>query len=499
MNGQKKFISIVLIVILFNSFTLNTYAESLTDGFYLVDGNQSILNDFYFILTDNGYLIDSNVNLLTRLKSGLNGHFSKNGVFREENNNLYVAKYYKKGVGSLTTFDEGFIVDLIDLFTTSTPQTETTGIQKPSGTPFNYDLIPLEDQIGIFTPKLTTVQKDSSTWVLSNWNWNIGSSSVYTVDTSNRRIFGVYSGGNISIYVYQIEPFKKYETVFQSGDYPKMYVRYWRYNTSNGSYIDTSLQKFVCYWGSGGLFKYATANFPLFATQLQGEQWVQGIANPTMLNPNVNNNYYTTNNNKNITETTVDNSVVNKNWQLINNNYYKEVKENGSDNVEELLQNIQDSIDELVNTLTTKTPYSGILNKINDNLEKIIDKLSALIGISIVDTITDIIDTIIDFLKLEQISAQSQTTVDLMKTKFPFSLPFDLLAVVSLFLAPPVTPNYNIPFSVPFLGQTAYSFTIDLSIFQSIADLSRILLTILFTYELIIFTLKLFRGEIFHE
>ena len=80
-----------------------------------------------------------------------------------------------------------------------------------------------------------------------------------------------------------------------------------------------------------------------------------------------------------------------------------------------------------------------------------------------------------------------------LKDKFPFCVPFDLIALVTALNAPAEVPSATIPLKFASLGYES-SMTINLSQFEGVARAVRWGTTILFIFGLIVLTRKLIKG-----
>ena len=76
---------------------------------------------------------------------------------------------------------------------------------------------------------------------------------------------------------------------------------------------------------------------------------------------------------------------------------------------------------------------------------------------------------------------------------FPFCIPFDLIHLLSVLDADPVAPKWEVPFKFPAYGIDE-TIVIDLSIFDDVAKIVRLLETILFILSLILATRSLIKG-----
>jgi hypothetical protein len=77
--------------------------------------------------------------------------------------------------------------------------------------------------------------------------------------------------------------------------------------------------------------------------------------------------------------------------------------------------------------------------------------------------------------------------------KFPFSIPFTLIAVFTVLNAKAEAPVFAIPFAVPMLG-IHEEITVDLSMFEPVINILRWLLTLLFIFGLTMATRALIKG-----
>lgn len=82
----------------------------------------------------------------------------------------------------------------------------------------------------------------------------------------------------------------------------------------------------------------------------------------------------------------------------------------------------------------------------------------------------------------------------LFKEKFPFCLPWDLYNVFANLVADPEPPCFNIPFKIERLN-IDYEFTIDLSMFDDVARISRFFSSIAFIVFLILISRKIIGAQ----
>lgn len=133
-----------------------------------------------------------------------------------------------------------------------------------------------------------------------------------------------------------------------------------------------------------------------------------------------------------------------------------------------------------------------------DYLKKILHALTLGDSLDIIDKLLDIKDdaeSLTDF--VDGLVGDFEPTVQLMKTKFPTSIPWDIIAVISVMSCEPQTPYFEIPIHVNMFGQEYdYTLAIDLEQFDRVAVFGRALLTIMFTLWLLLITKQLlYKGE----
>lgn len=89
---------------------------------------------------------------------------------------------------------------------------------------------------------------------------------------------------------------------------------------------------------------------------------------------------------------------------------------------------------------------------------------------------------------VQELATTFAPMIDVSKTRFPFSIPWDFGAVILLFAAKPEVPKFEIPFK---LYDSEQMISIDLTPFERMSDLSRTMFTILFVVALMSFTIRL--------
>ncbi|MDD6811680.1 MAG: hypothetical protein PUD93_07445 [Lachnospiraceae bacterium] len=170
----------------------------------------------------------------------------------------------------------------------------------------------------------------------------------------------------------------------------------------------------------------------------------------------------------------------------------------------EWFQKILDKLDELKNTLSEKLndvklaidallirdTISDVIDEIDESKDDAINNATDLVG-DIIESFGD------DDIELEEkgnvlagdiVKALSGTTAKL-KTKFPFSIPWDMLYLVELLEAEPEAPIFNLPIVLPRYGIEEY-IVIDMSQYQIFSYICRSMLTIMYCYGLLNLTIK---------
>lgn len=133
----------------------------------------------------------------------------------------------------------------------------------------------------------------------------------------------------------------------------------------------------------------------------------------------------------------------------------------------------------------------GTLGELRNRLGELnLDELGV-----ISNNIADIRDQIIEFSQAQEIeldlSEGRLKTPSLISTKFPFSIPFDIYNLFNIFSASPKTPEFDIPLDMTSVGGEEYNIHVDLSYFDTVANVVRWLLYGVFVAGLILVTNKL--------
>lgn len=108
------------------------------------------------------------------------------------------------------------------------------------------------------------------------------------------------------------------------------------------------------------------------------------------------------------------------------------------------------------------------------------------------DTGGDLVDTANSI--LDNLGTMFSPVADVAKTKFPFSLPWDIYACIKILAAEPETPVFKFDLSLPSYGINE-QLIIDLKDFETLSKLSRAFFTLTFVVILVNFTLKITQRE----
>lgn len=132
------------------------------------------------------------------------------------------------------------------------------------------------------------------------------------------------------------------------------------------------------------------------------------------------------------------------------------------------------------------------------------DDVGTLVGTRPYDTTTDMVidkEGVTDIPVDDVISdADKNSTAEKLKNPslimvFPFCIPWDIYNIFKLLAAEPVAPNFD--FSFPYMDENGIQYTehrIDLSPFNSVASVVRVMFNILFVLGLIILTRYVIKG-----
>lgn len=146
----------------------------------------------------------------------------------------------------------------------------------------------------------------------------------------------------------------------------------------------------------------------------------------------------------------------------------------------------------------------GWLEKIYDKLADMLKQLKSIKRWTVIDTVINGVDAVADWLDLihdiisdaddgmesavSTLSSALDDSAGLLKKKFPFSIPWDILAFVTLFAAEPEVPCFEVPIDI---GVSAvgldihYDFIVDFSDYQYLSDIFRAVLSLTYAVGLI--------------
>lgn len=182
------------------------------------------------------------------------------------------------------------------------------------------------------------------------------------------------------------------------------------------------------------------------------------------------------------------------------------------------LAQIRDNTRDIVNALKSSNPDSQSIlqdiyttqleilelqkNYVEDNknfFQSVLDYLKKIYDAIVLN---GIIDNVKDLLSLddelsvgeyiEDIMVETSELNQMVKVKFPTSIPWDVLALVRLLACEPQTPHFEIPVHFDLLGKKVeYEIVIDLEQFERVAIFGRGLLSILFSIWLLFITKRI--------
>lgn len=153
---------------------------------------------------------------------------------------------------------------------------------------------------------------------------------------------------------------------------------------------------------------------------------------------------------------------------------------------------------------STPSSIIGWLEKIYDKLADMLQQLKSIKRWTVIDTVINGVDAVADWLDLihdiisdaddgmesavSTLSSALDDSAGLLKKKFPFSVPWDILAFVTLFAAEPEVPRFEVPIDI---GVSAvgldihYDFVVDFSDYQYLSDIFRAVLSLTYAVGLI--------------
>lgn len=163
-----------------------------------------------------------------------------------------------------------------------------------------------------------------------------------------------------------------------------------------------------------------------------------------------------------------------------------------------VLSNMQTVIITIGDTLTGQ---QDILKEIRDLLDadsgkSIFDHLGDILDNTIGELLGNLLKDLVDFFIggggiVEAVTSPASALASTAQSKFPTSIPWDIIAIIRIMSAEPEPPKIDVPFKVERLG-IDYTIKIDLSKADKVAELSRNMLTVTFLLFLTIQTRKLY-------
>lgn len=136
---------------------------------------------------------------------------------------------------------------------------------------------------------------------------------------------------------------------------------------------------------------------------------------------------------------------------------------------------------------SSSSDYTSQLQEIIEQLKKINNKL---LYSNILDTIEAVVDWV-DELGDTATATAMGTLGETVQSAFPFSVVTDLVLITGLFVAEPVTPQFTIPIDFTSIkSDWYYEYTVDFSNFQTLADILKAFLLIMYISWLIMITPK---------
>lgn len=166
---------------------------------------------------------------------------------------------------------------------------------------------------------------------------------------------------------------------------------------------------------------------------------------------------------------------------------------------------ISSLLERILAKLRTIFPESGTevegTSWLEEVLEDIRDTLKSIRRWSIADTVFDGVDALADvasFLKdfltapaaaIGTAASSLGETANMLTDKFPFSIPWDMAALVTLLSAEPQAPVFKLPITIESAGIEEY-MEIDMSQFEYLSTIMRGMLSILYAYGILSMTTK---------
>lgn len=165
-------------------------------------------------------------------------------------------------------------------------------------------------------------------------------------------------------------------------------------------------------------------------------------------------------------------------------------------------EKIYDKLSEIKRAIIGNTVVGGLGDLLSTAVDKLVD-LADTVKDSVVSVVPEVTDAVSDILDgteetigkmVDNVGTNFRPVGDKMKTKFPFSIPWDIAAVVGSLSAAPETPVFEIP--VVFERYDIdYTLTIDMADFEVISKISRLFLSLTFVLFLTKLTIQVVKME----
>lgn len=165
-------------------------------------------------------------------------------------------------------------------------------------------------------------------------------------------------------------------------------------------------------------------------------------------------------------------------------------------------QKIYDKLSEIKRAIIGNTVVGGLGDLLSTAVDKLVD-LADTVKDSVVSVVPEVTDAVSDILDgteetigkmVDNVGTNFKPVGDKMKTKFPFSIPWDIAAVVGSLSAAPETPVFEIPI-VFERYDIDYTLTVDMADFEVISKISRLFLSLTFVLFLTKLTIQVVKME----
>ncbi len=178
--------------------------------------------------------------------------------------------------------------------------------------------------------------------------------------------------------------------------------------------------------------------------------------------------------------------IINKLDEIFYNNAGKNILDEINENILIFLEQFcffSADIKEILGNMKLSPSFSPSIKDDNGNIWDFLDFLTGL-GDMAFDEAQDEISDLVGSL-LEVFSG----CLDLIKTRFPFSIPWDIVAIMAVLSAEPEAPVFNIPVVLDRYGIDT-AIVIDFSHFDIVSKISRAFLTLIWGMYLMNYTIK---------